>query len=1041
MDSNSCKHIFLLLVFSFLFCKVFSQIDSTIVTGVISDASTDEPLEGVKILAPGISSAFTNDSGKFTIQIPNLNITVQISRIGYQAKEVPLKGRSYISVKLYDESFESVYDLIKLPYSEQPFNTIMNSVDMINGSFSETSISPDGIIKGKISGLNVISRSGSPGIGSNMFLRGFSSIYATNQPLVIVDGMIFDIREYSNSMILGNIYNPLANIDVKDIESITLIKDGNSIYGSKAANGIILVNTMHAKEAVTRIDFYTHAGIKFIPEYIPVMDAISYRIYLTDQLNSMGLSPDEIQQLPYMIDDNTMPDYNRYHNNTNWQDEVFNQGFEQNYYLRVTGGDEIAKYGLSVGYLNSSGIIKETNFSRYSTRFNADVFITSRFKANTSIAFTYGEHNLRDDGTIPRTSPLYLSLIKAPVFAPYIINDLGQTTPTLEGVDSLDLGNPVSIIKNMTGDVQNYRFFGSIGVNYDITKNIKFNTLFGVNFDKKRENIFIPQLGVVPDSMENDVANNTSKSILDRLYSLYNDTRLIYNSLLNPVHHFSAILGVRYNTNQTESDWGTAFNTPTDDIKDLGSGSELLRRTGGALGDWKWMSIYSNVEYRLLNKYFIFGNLSFDGSSRFGSKADGIDLFSHKFGVFPSIGSGWLISSENFMSSLNFIDLLKLRLCYGVTGNDDIGNYSDEKYYTSQRFIGVVGSIRGNIPNPYIQWETNKKINIGLDIALFNERLKISSDLYQNTTDDMLVLKPADIISGFDYFLTNEGSMMNSGYELSLEGRILNGNLKWDAGISVAHCKNEIKELPQENIYEIGNANIISREGSPAGLFYGYKTEGVFVSDEEAASSGLQNKLYTGDLISFRGGDIRFSDKDGNSIIDENDMQVIGDPNPDLTGMFGSNLSWRRLSLNMLFTFSYGNDIYNQLRSNLESMAGIENQTVTVQNRWKYNGQVTDVPRAEWGDPMGNARFSDRWIEDGSYLRLKTVTLTYDLPVKNNFIQNAMVYISGNNLFTITNYLGYDPEFSFSESSLAQGIDLGLTPQFKSVFFGIKIGL
>lgn len=1039
---NNFKNTFLLLILTFFFNVIFSQNDSIKVTGSIIDAVTGESLNGIKVSIPGISSVSTDANGEFSILVANSKATLYISGMGYQIKEIPLKGKTEFKIKLYDESLNSVFDLYKMPYSNQSYSTLVNSVEMFNSSFTETSVSADDVLHSRVSGLNVINRSGVPGIGANMFLRGFSSIFATNQPLIIVDGMIYDNSEYSGSLISGYASNPLGNIDVKDIESMTIIKDGNSIYGSKAANGVILVNTVHPKEVTTYIDFYTHAGIKFKPEFLPMMDGYNFRSYLSEQLSSSGLSSDQIRQLPYMNDENSVEGYYRYHNNTNWQDEVFNNAIEQNYYLRVTGGDQIAKYGLSVGFLNSSGIVKETKLTRYNTRFNADVSVTSRFKINTNLAFTHNVHDLRDDGIAYYTSPIYLSLIKAPIFAPNIIDDQGQTTPVLEGYDSLLISNPAAIIQNMVGDVQNYRFFGSVGGKYTIIKGLTINTLFGINLDKKREDIFIPSNGVAPEMYMNySIIKNSAKSIVDRYYSIYNDTWLNYIRSSNPNNYVSAILGVRYNTNETESDWGMAYNTPSDEVKDLGSGSELLRRTGGDLDIWKWMSIYSNAEYQLFYKYIVSANISFDGSSRFGSKAPGLNLLTNKFGVFPSIGAAWIISSEEFMASFDYFDLIKLRLSYGITGNDDIGNYGDTKYYTSQRFIGVVGSVRGNIPNPYIQWETNKKANIGLDLALLNERIRLSYDLYQNTTENMLAINELSYISGVDYIFTNDGSIINKGYEFNLEFRILNSQVNWDIGFGLAHYKNEITGLLEDFTTEIGNITIISQVGSPVGLFYGYKTKGVFISDEEAINSGLKQKLITGESVAFRGGDVIFDDYNEDGIIDQNDMQVIGDPNPDFTGMINSYAKWKNFSFDILFSFCYGNDVYNYLRANLESMNGFENQTIAVQNRWKADDQETDMPRAEWGDPMGNARFSDRWIEDGSYLRLKKVTLAYDLQFKNIFFRNAMIYISGYNLFTLSKYLGYDPEFSYSGSSLEQGIDFGLTPHTKSVFIGVKIGL
>jgi TonB-linked SusC/RagA family outer membrane protein len=457
--------------------------------------------------------------------------------------------------------------------------------------------------------------------------------------------------------------------------------------------------------------------------------------------------------------------------------------------------------------------------------------------------------------------------------------------------------------------------------------------------------------------------------------------------------------------------------------------------------------MYVNADYKLLNRYLLSVNASVDGSSRFGKNIDDpmtLTISKNKFAVLPSVGAGWLVSSESFMSQVKSIDLLKLRASFGLVGNDDIGNYNARQYYVSQNLFGVQGLVRGNLANPALKWETVTKLNAGVDVALFNERLSFSLDIFSNNTSDMITYEPVNTATGFKYAITNNGGMKTSGVELALSGRLINKVLKWDIGLNLATAKNEITKLPgNKMLTEFGGAAILTEVGKAANLFYGYKTDGVYASDAEAAASGLMNRNANGILSPFQGGDVRFIDvrNNGSLVIDDRDMQVIGDPNPDFTGSFGNLISWKRLSLDALFTFSVGNDIYNYTRAKLESMSGPENQTLYVLNRWRADGQITNVPRASWGDPAGNARFSDRWIEDGSYLRLRTLSVTYNFPVKEGvIIKYANIYATGNNLFTLTKYLGYDPEFSATGSVFTQGIDTGLEPQYKTVQLGVRIG-
>jgi hypothetical protein len=342
-----------------------------------------------------------------------------------------------------------------------------------------------------------------------------------------------------------------------------------------------------------------------------------------------------------------------------------------------------------------------------------------------------------------------------------------------------------------------------------------------------------------------------------------------------------------------------------------------------------------------------------------------------------------------------------------------------------------------------LKWETNAKLNVGMDASFLKERLNISLDVYRNKISDMLIYEPMLTATGFDYGLRNGGTMENKGIELAVSGRLINkNNLKWDMGVTYALNRNKVIGLGENQnlITNFSGATIITQSGSAANLFYGYKTKGVWAADAEALASGLSNKTADGDFIPFQGGDMRFVDTNGDDTIDENDRQVIGNPNPDFTGSFSNKLSYKQWTLDALFTFTYGNDIYNGTRAALERMNGYNNQTLAVINRWRVNGQVTDMPRASWDDPSRNSRFSDRWIEDGSYLKLRSLALSYKLP-KLTFFRSATVYAIANNLFTVTKYKGYDPEFSAGSSVFARGVDTGLEPGTKSVQLGVRIGL
>ncbi|TKB96255.1 SusC/RagA family TonB-linked outer membrane protein [Pedobacter cryophilus] len=1017
------------------------------ISGLVKDAATGSPIIGANITVEGYSAAITGENGKFTINVPNLQSAVVVSGANYQTKEVALKGKLNVEVILYEETYRSVYDVAVLPFSSDLKNRIPYAVNSINNNqaWKKPTETPDSYLQGSFAGLDVVRRSGTPDIGANMYLRGYNSLYATSQPLIVVDGMIFDNNSYGASLVEGHQNNSLANIDIKDIENITLIKDGGSLYGTKGANGVLLITTTKVKDVATHLDFAAYGGVNQNVKALPVMQANDYRIYLSDVLKSKGLTDAAVQAQPYMNDDPNTGFYT-YHNNTNWQNEVTDDATSQNYYLRVTGGDDIATYALSLGYLDNNGIINNTSLTRYQTRFNANFNLSKKLEAYTNLSFSRSEQDLNNQALGSKKSPLYLSLIKAPFLSPNEISELGISSPNFSDTDIFGISNPSVVVSDaFVAKNNSYRFMGSFGFGYAFNNKFKLNTLFGVTFNKVRENMFVPQIGVSADVLTTAIGYNQTSASLQRLFSVYNDTWLSFNHDFNQNHKLTSNLGFRYNSNKSEYDTGLSYNTASDDFITLNSGQTTLRTVGGSLGKWNWLNTYANLNYSAFSKYFVAFNLAVDGSSRFGQEIpSALAIGNYRYAVLPSVAASWLVSSEDFMANAAFVESLKLRLSYGLAGNDDIGNYAAKTYYVSQNFLGRQGLVRGNIGNPELKWETNTKFNAGVDAAFLKDRLNISLDFYHNKISDMLIYEPVYTSSGFNYALTNSGAMRNLGLELGLNGRLINkSDLKWDMGLTLATNHNKVNQLPNNDdlITEYGGATILTRVGEKANSFYGYKTNGVYASDTEAATAGLQNKTAEGALIPFKGGDVRFIDTNNDLVIDANDQQIIGDANPDLVGSYSNKLVYKRFTLDAFFTFNLGNDLYNGLRANLEAMSGLENQTLSINNRWRTNGQVTNVPAAVFGDPMQNSRFSDRWVEDGSYLRLRALSLSYNVPLKSSFIRNATIYATANNVVTFTKYLGYDPEFNGNSSVFARGVDLGMNPLYKSMQLGVRIGL
>ena len=474
----------------------------------------------------------------------------------------------------------------------------------------------------------------------------------------------------------------------------------------------------------------------------------------------------------------------------------------------------------------------------------------------------------------------------------------------------------------------------------------------------------------------------------------------------------------------------------------VGNGVNSLRKIGGETGEAKWFDIYANAEYSYKDKYFVSVNAAADASSRFGKEVPGaLKINGNTFAVLPSVAAAWIISSEKSNTGRT-LGLLKLRASYGLAGNDDVGNYTAQQTYTSQNLLGMQGLVRAGLANNQLQWEQVQKINGGVDMALFNERLQVTFDVYNNKTKKLIVYEQLPTASGFDYAVTNNGGLKTMGLELSVNARVINKpRFSWDAGFNLGKYRSKVTALPGSIVTSFGGATYITQVNYAPNEFYGWWANGVYASDAVAAAEGLSIRKADGTLQAFKGGDIRFADVNNDKIIDANDRGAIGNPNPEMFGAFWNKFSYRRFSLNTFFNFVTGNKIFNYTRSRLEGMNNAYNQTDAVLNRWRTNGQVTTIPKATWGDPMGNSRFSSRWIEDGSYLRLRAVTLSYEVPFKAGFFKYATVYATGNNLITLTKYKGYDPEFSASESIFGQGVDNTLEPQVRSVQLGFRLGL
>ncbi len=1051
------KSIFLVASIFTLFCGIaVAQTSGTgmqkhTVTGTVLDAATNKPIPGANIEVPGVASAITDDNGRYSISLPGVEGILNAIASGYGKREISVNGRSAIDILLYEAVYKGASKTVYTPFGDKSAISSVYSWHGINDdNMGSNAATPDALLKAKASGLNVLTRSGTPASGSNFYLHGISTMNAGSMPLFVVDGMPYENTYYSLSLI-GNYYaNPLSSIDPKDIESITVLKDGTSLYGSKGANGVILIKTLRSNSLETRINAYVSTGVGFERSEMPLLNSTEHK-YLLSELYlkaNPNVSPAIINNaLPFLNQNKPVKqpwgyegnmDYYRYNATTNWQKQVLGPSLNQNYYMNVSGGDEIATYVLSLGYLNQEGMVVNTDYSRFNTRFNSEIKFSNKFKVLANMSFMYSTKHLPNEGGNIALNPILSSMVKAPFTAPYIYNEEGKKSPNLEDADYWNLSNPYVLVNNKSNLVNiNYRFFGSFEFIYNISRHLDVAAQLGLNFNKEREKAFYPSTGVAFDEEVYNVdIINESQHRVDRLFSLYGDAYANYRNVFKRVHNLNVRAGIRYQDNSANNNYGQAYNSSSDEFKSLQYGASNLRNIGGGINDWKWTSLYANLDYSFRDKYFLNLHSAFDASTRFGINVP-------KYLPFPSAGAAWLISNEEFMQGVNWINLLKLRANYGISGNDDIGNYNGARYYYPYALVGQFGLVRTSLVNTDLKPEKMERIGAGIDLSILDERINLGVDLYSNTVKDMILsVKPASISGSQSNVIINAGEMRNVGLDLNFNTRILNTQkFKWDMGFMVSTYKNKVLDLGGQKYYnEYLGATIQTKAGQPLGVFYGYKTDGVYTTADDAASEALNIREGLV-LIPFGAGDMRFVNQNTDNVIDESDRVAIGDPNPDFFGNINTRMKYRNFELSAIFIYSLGGDVYNYSRSQLESMSMPYNQFQTVLERWRMEGDITTVPQASPGDPMGNARFSDRWIEDGSYTRLKNLTLSYDLKLKIPVIQNCIIYISGDNLLTLTRYKGLDPEFAAGESPLYLGIDPCVVPQSPTISAGIKLGL
>jgi len=1026
--------------------------DTLVVSGTVVNGA-NEPVANVSVGVEGSFDlpAVTNEEGKFEVKALSGNVWLNIEPSGdYKNKREFLNNRENLKIYLTEGDVAGGYDVIEILEQERTRRDIIAAYKTLDpdGIKLTPALSVDQYMQGRVSGVHVLNRSGMPGSGAVSLVRGVKSLNASNSPLYVIDGIMVTSMGVFDSNLEGFTYNPLLSVNPLDISKTTVIKDPTitAAYGSKASNGLVLIETLDPSATQTVIELDLRGGYSLAPSNnIPQMNALQHKTLASELLISSGMREEVIvEEYPNMFLEPKDNRYIDYQHNTEWQDMIFSDAAFKNINVNVKGGDEIARYGLSFGYIDADGIIKTTGYEGYNLRFVSLLNIFTWLKMNAGVSLSYSNSELKESAKVNQTSPILSALGKSPLLNPYQYDEEGRELTSLSPVDELGVSNPQAVISNYEATNNNFHFISTLGFQAAIKENLSLHTNFGLTYNVLKEEIFMPNKGM--ELYFNDEAINVSKASNNSLNTFYNRTYLKFDKTIGSNHAITSNTGVNILNNRFEFDWGLTKNAPeNDEYRRLQDGTNNLREIGGQNRTWNWISFYEQLTYSYKDRYLASATVSLDGSSRIGNNAAStIKIADNPFGLFYSAGVAWRLSSESFLKNKSALEELKLRLTYGISGNDDIGESNATNYYNAVKFRETVGLYPALIPNDELTYETVSQLNGGIDIALLGNRFKTSIDVYQATTKDMLIYTPLESYFGYNIRPENSGEMQNTGIDFDLFYRIIDRpNFNWDIQLSYSTVKNEITSIKGDKLVtEIQGAEIVNMTGEQANSFYGYTFEGVYSSTDEANSSGLVNDR----LIPYQAGDAIFADLSGpngspDGVINEFDKSVIGSSLPEHFGGISNTFSYKRWTLNTFVQAIVGSEIFNYVRFQNESMSGLENQSTKVLDRWQHEGQETNVPRALWEDPKGNSSFSTRWVEDGTFIRLKNVSLSYTIPDEFLTFRNAQFYVSASNLFTATKYLGYDPEFSYSRSHINSGIDYGLTPQPRQFILGIKLGL
>lgn len=1032
--------------------------EGDVVRGRIT-GSDDSSLPGVNVVIKGTTQGVISDfDGNFSIAVKNRPTALVFSFIGYQSKEMAVDKQTVINVVL-EEDVKKIDEVVIVGYGTQKKKDLTGSISRVSGDdlVQASSSSFDQMLQGKVAGVQISQSTGSPGGNANVLIRGVSSITGGTQPLYVVDGfpistggegsnmMTFGDATYSSAGMVKNVQNrinPLSSINPSDIESIEILKDASAtaIYGSRGSNGVIIITTKRGSSNKSKISVDVSYGVQEVAHKLDMMNAQEYAQMVAEGRDNAyvyggGKATDPNSMRP--TSQQVRPEFRNPSSitqNTDWQDVIFRTAPVTNYQVSASGGNEKTKYLISGGYFDQTGVILTSDFQRFNVRSNIDVMISEKLKLGSSISGSYST------GGFPNTEGHYGTgavLTMANAISPTVPVYDTQGNPYFNQADVTDgmgfLVSPLVALKEFSDK----RKVSSVLVNnfleYKIMDGLTFKTSVGINYGtnviKLWKSSKVPYYATLKSLATAGVTKTESMNWL-------NENTLSYKHVFNKKHSFDALVGFTSQKDSYDRLSAGASNFPTDYVTYLSAG--VVNSGTHFVSEWSMMSLMSRINYSYDGKYLFTATVRKDGSSKFGSN--------NKWGTFPSFSFGYNVTEEDFMKSLTFISNLKLRAGYGISGNNQIGNYTHIGLLSSVNYVenSTVnpGLVPSNMSNDNLTWEKSAQVNLGMDLSLLKDRISLTADVYKDNKTDLLLAVQLPAASGFYSSMQNVGDVENKGIEIGLQTiNLKSKNFEWTSSFTISHNENKVVKLATQGARIYNSANQVTQVGAPIASFYLMNQTGIFQNAAEVASSPLQSpKVVPGDM--------KFEDITGDGKINASDKKIVGSPWPDYVWGFDNKFTYRDFTLNVSLNGSHGAETYFMGGEVIFGITGVQNQLALANNRWRSESQPGDgmTPRSIRNNyAFGFGTGTSRLLFDSSFARVKNINLAYNVPktiVSRLSINSLSVYVDVANAFTFTKYPGYDPESSTTGDNLtSSGVDYMTYPLARTFTFGIKLTL